>query len=347
MNNLLNRSLKRLLLYAGLILMAGIPIYYLAISRLWHYEMDEHQIILTPEAGREDSLLIIGAVTILTVIFFVLLLGGFILINRRISRQLWQPFYNTMDRLRQFDLNRQQPVQFEPTDIAEFATLNETLDKLLSANMDAYHRQKEFADNASHELQTPIAIAQSKLEILLQSQPLNNDQYEQIEEALNALARVSRINKNLLLLTKIENNQYPEREKIALSALLTDTIQMLENFLDDKNIHLTQSIQENIEVRGNPILVEILVQNLINNSIRHSHQGATISISLNKEMLQLSNAGATPLDASRLFMRFATAGSPAPGTGLGLAIVKQIADRYHWKVDYQFEDNRHIFTVRF
>ncbi|QEC42077.1 sensor histidine kinase [Pseudobacter ginsenosidimutans] len=347
MNNLLNRSLKRFLLYSGLILIAGIPIYYLALSRLWQYELDEHQIILTPEARREDSLLIIGAVTILTVIFFALLLGGFILINRRISRQLWQPFYNTLERIRQFDLNRQQPVEFTPTDIAEFSRLNEALDKLLSANMATYHRQKEFADNASHELQTPIAIAQSKLEVLLQSQPLNDDQFEQIEEALNALSRVSRINKNLLLLTKIENNQYADLETIKLSALVTDILQMLENFLEEKNLRLTTSVQENIEVQGNRILVEILVQNLINNIIRHSPEGSSISISLNKHLLQLTNAGTSPLDAGRLFMRFATTGSHAPGTGLGLAIVKQIADRYRWKIDYQFQNNNHIFSIQF
>src|SRR5690349_15813406 len=150
MSKLLNRSLKKFMIYAAVVLACSIPVYYVAISRLWQYELDEHNIMLTPEAGREDSFLIIGAVTLLTVLFFILLLGGFILLNRSISKQLWQPFYSSLTRIRNFDLNKQRAIAFEPTSIAEFAELNQSLDRLIAGNIAAYTQQKEFADNASH-----------------------------------------------------------------------------------------------------------------------------------------------------------------------------------------------------
>jgi signal transduction histidine kinase len=347
MKKLMNHSLRRLLLYAALVLVISIPVYYTAINLLWQYELDEHNIVLTPEAGREDTLLIIGAVTILTVLFFILLLGGFILINRRISRQLWQPFYNSLGRIRQFDLHRQQNITFDSTDIAEFAALNESLDKLLSANISTFSQQKEFADNASHELQTPLAIAQSKMEILLQTKPLTSEQYGYIEDAMKALTRVNRINKNLLLLTKIENSQYSDTEPVDLTSLVRQTAAVFAGLSQGKDININVQVKDHVLIECNRILVELLVHNLVNNAIRHSSPGTVIEINLKESLLDISNKGNIPLDKNQLFKRFATANSQSPGTGLGLALVHQICNRYHWKMEYHFTDNCHVFTWRF
>ena len=347
MSKLLNRSLKKFMIYAGLVLACSIPIYYLAISMLWQYELDEHNIVLTPEAGREDSFLIIGAVTLLTVFFFILLLGGFVLLNRSISRRLWQPFYHTLDRIRHFDLNQQRAIVFEQTAIAEFAELNQSLDKLIAGNIAAYTQQKEFADNASHELQTPLAIIQSKLELLLQSKSLTDEQYNIIEDALKALSRVGRINKNLLLLTKIENSQFMEKEVINLSALLTNSVTVFVNFSEDKQIKLQTDILPGVVVEGNKILVEILLNNLITNSVRHSSSNSMIPIHLSAHRLVIANPGAAPLQSDQLFKRFATASLQTPGTGLGLSLIKQICDRYGWKINYAFDKNVHVFSLQF
>ncbi len=335
------------MLYAGVVLACSIPIYYLAISMLWQYELDEHNIILTPEAGREDSYLIIGAVTLLTVFFFILLLGGFVLLNRSISKQLWQPFYRSLDKIRNFDLNKQKAIAFEQTNIAEFAELNQSLDKLIAGNIAAYTQQKEFADNASHELQTPLAIIQSKLELLLQSKSLTDEQYNIIEEALKALSRVGRINKNLLLLTKIENSQFMEKEVIDLSGLLTNSIAVFVNFSEGKQMELQTDILPGVIVEGNKILVEILLNNLITNAVRHSCPNSVISIRLSANNLVIANHGAVALESDQLFKRFATASLQTPGTGLGLSLVKQICDRYDWKIDYAFDKSLHIFSLRF
>lgn len=347
MTKLLNRSLKRFAVYAGLVLVCSIPVYYLILSRLWQFELDEHNIVLTKEAGREDSYLIILIITSLTVLFFALMLTGFILLNRRISKDLWKPFYNSLAQIRNFDLNKHKKINFESSDIDEFDELNHSLDKLIGSSVAAYNQQKEFADNASHELQTPLAIIQSKLDLLLQSKSLTSEQYDIIEDALKASARVARINKNLLLLTKIENSQFMEKERINLSALLQNAISLFSNFSEDKNLVQEARITEGIFIEGNHLLVEILVNNLLTNAIRYSPVNGTITTQLTNNNLTISNTGSTPLNQEQLFKRFGTTSTQTPGTGLGLALVKQISSRYGWSIEYSFNYNQHSFSLHF
>lgn len=347
MKKLLNRSLQQFLIYAGLVLIGSIPVYYLIISKLWQYEMEEHNIILTEDAAKHDSFMIILAVTSLTALFFVLLLTGFVLLNRNISRRLWRPFYQSLDQIKHFDLNQQTSVEFPRTDIAEFSELNQELDKLISGNVSAYRQQREFADNASHELQTPLAIVQSKLDLLLQSKSLTNDQYNIIEEAFTALTRVSRINKNLLLLTKMENSQFMEKEQVNFSLLLADSITQFASFAEAKDLQMITEIDSDFQVNGNRVLVEILVNNLITNAIRHSATAGKIFVRLGHQELLLKNTGSMELNPDQLFKRFSTASSATPGTGLGLSLVKQICQRYDWSINYSYAEGLHVFSLRF
>lgn len=347
MTKLLNRSLRRFAVYAGLVLVCSIPVYYFILSRLWQHELDEHNIVLTKEAGREDSYLIILIVTSLTVLFFALMLAGFILLNRRISKELWKPFYHSLAHIRNFDLNKNNKIQFETSGIDEFDELNRSLDKLIGSSVAAYNQQKEFADNASHELQTPLAIIQSKLDLLLQSKSLTSEQYDIIEDALKASARVARINKNLLLLARIENSQFMEKEQIDLSALLRNAIVLFSNFSEDKNIVQQQQIAEGIQIEGNHLLVEILVNNLLTNAIRYSPANSIITTQLSEKSLIISNHGSAPLKQEQLFKRFGTTSSQTPGTGLGLALVNQICNRYGWRIEYAYNNDQHFFSLHF
>lgn len=347
MSKLLNQSLRRFILYAGLILACCIPVYYYAISRLWQYELDEHKIVLTPEAGREDRFLIIGAVTLISVLFFILLIIGLVLVNKRLSKRMWEPFYTSLEKIKSFDLNRHNNVVFEKTDITEFDELNGGLRKLIDTNLAVYNQQKEFADNASHELQTPLAVVQSKLELLSQSQTLNDEQYHLIEEALAALSRAGRVNKNLLLLTKIENSQFADRQLIEIGSSLIEMVEQLRPFFEDKQIDCELEVRDSLTIEGNKSLVEILLSNLITNAIRYSNAGSKISIILERSELRIENPGTVTLRTGQLFKRFASASASTAGTGLGLAIVKQICMRYKWKVVYLFSDSKHIFSIDF
>lgn len=347
MSKLLNYSLKKIIIYAGIVLACSIPVYYFAISRLWQYELDEHNVMVTPEAGREDSFLIIGAVTLLSALFFVLLMGGLILLNRRLSHRMWKPFYKSLENIRGFDLSKTDSVQLGRSGISEFDELNTSLEKLLSANITVFNQQKEFADNASHELQTPLAIVQSKLELLLQSKKLDDEQYQLIEEAMSAISRASRINKNLLLLTKIENSQYSDQHEIDLAKLLRELIEQFQPFFEDKLLLIDLRIDEGVKVQGNPTLTEIMISNLITNAIRYSSNRETVSVYLSDFRLVVENPGGTALQKDQLFKRFASVSTVSPGTGLGLALVKQICTRHGWKEQYHWENGKHVFEILF
>ena len=345
MNKLLNKSLKRFTVYAGIVLACSIPVYYLAIRELWQYELDEHNIILTAEAGREDSYLIIGAITLLTVFFFALILVGFVWLNRKISSRLWRPFYQTLEKIKAFDLTSNTTVHFEPGNVIEFEELNTSINKLLESNIAAFRQQKEFTENASHELQTPLAIVQSKLDLLLQDGALSSAQSQIIEETNNALSRVSRINKNLLLLAKIENQQFLDKQQINISEPLQEVLDLLSDLLEGRTIEA--NINPICIVEGNRILIEIMLTNLLMNSLRHTEPGVKIMVYLSVAELIISNPGNYPLDAVKLFRRFSTASGQTPGSGLGLSIVEQICSRYGWAVEYKFTEQQHQFSVRF
>ncbi|WP_316812219.1 HAMP domain-containing sensor histidine kinase [Pedobacter heparinus] len=342
---LLDKSLKRFTVYAGIVLACSIPVYYFAISELWQYELDEHNIMLTPEAGREDSFLIIGAVTLLTVFFFALILGGFVWLNRKISRRLWSPFYQTLEQIKAFDLNDQKTIEFVKSNILEFEELNSSINKLVNSNVAVFRQQKEFTENASHELQTPLAIVQSKLDLLLQDPSITLSQSSIIEDTNNALSRVSRINKNLLVLAKIENQQFLDQQVIDISEILQEMLDLLSGLFEEKVIKCT--IHPKIVVNGNKILVEIMLTNLLMNALRHAAVNEEIEILLSDKELIISNSGTYALDPEKLFSRFSTASIHTPGSGLGLAIVKEICNRYGWTVRYDFKETKHIFTVTF
>lgn len=299
------------------------------------------------ETNMEEADETVTAISLAAIFFFLLLLGGFILLIRRISAKIWQPFYITLDTLRKFKLNSDQEISFTPSDTQEFNELNDSLSKLLIRNVNVYKQQKEFTENVSHELQTPLAIVQSKLDLLFQHPTLTNDQYNIVESAHTALTRVSRINKNLLLLARIENHQFADHENIDFSILLHNMMEMFSEHLEQKQLTLENIVQPDVKIEANSVLLEVLINNLLINAIRHNSIKGMISIELTEHRLQLTNTGSHTLAANKLFKRFSTTSTETPGSGLGLAIIKQICDLYQWKVSYSFINNLHIFTISF
>ncbi|MGF6847847.1 signal transduction histidine kinase [Chitinophaga sp. W3I9] len=300
---------------------------------------------LTQESNMEESYETIIAIGGVTFIFFLILLGGLIFINRKISEKLWRPFYNSLQKIQSFDLHQQHAIQFEKTGIEEFETLNHHLEKLIAGNIAVYKQQKEFTQNASHELQTPLSIVKFKLDLLHQSKPVTNEQSALIDEAHQSLSKVTRINKNLLLLAKIENSQFSGKATIHLSMLLENHLSLLEDFVDDKQLQLVTHIAPDVIISGNKVLVEILLTNLIMNAVRHSNFKDTVIITLKEGLLEISNTGAMPLEEKMLFRRFGTSSPNTTGTGLGLAIVRQICHLHGWQESYRFENGLHLFTI--
>ncbi len=310
-----------------------------------YFELNKKFYSITVETNVEESYETIFVITLITAFFFIILLLGFIILNKRISKKLWQPFYLSLQKIRSFDLSSQQRLSFEKTDIAEFEEMNNSISRLIDQNISVYKQQKEFTENASHELQTPLAIVQSKLDLLLQSSELSKEQSAIIGHTTQAITRVSRINKNLLLLAKIENQQFEHKEPIDFSLQLKEHAALLSDFLLNKNLQIKQQIQPGIIIEGNKVLMEILLTNMLMNAIRHNIENGQVNIELDDQQLRVSNSGITGLNPDKLFKRFVSASTENPGTGLGLAIVKEICNRQGWPLTYNFENKLHIFTI--
>jgi len=300
---------------------------------------------LTIESNLEESYETIAGITAITIGFFIILLFGFIKLNKRISARLWHPFYQTLEKIKAFDLNMQRQISFEPSGIIEFDEMNASISNLVSSNVAVYRHQKEFVENAAHELQTPLAIVQSKLDVLFQNQEITNEQALIIEKIQNGLSRVSRINKNLLLLAKIENQQFLEKEQIEIGQVLEEVHSLLSDFEEEVFLHL--EIGCKVVVDANKMLVETMLTNLLMNAIRHSTHPAEIRISLVNNCLTVTNPGTAALNSEKLFKRFSTASKLTPGSGLGLSIVREICVRYHWNVRYEYINRLHTFSVYF
>lgn len=297
------------------------------------------------ETNIEETQETIFFISITTVFLFVMIVGGLLFLNRRLSKSVWKPFRETLDQLKTFSLNNQTKIEFSKTDVSEFDELNQSLTKLIEHNVSVYKTQKEFTENASHELQTPLAILKNKLDILLQNQDLTEKQYQIAEEMNRALSRSSRINKNLLLLAKIDNNQF-ENSEIHLDELLNQSMEILQEHFEQKNISVNTEISSNIKVNGNIGLTEVLINNLILNAIRHTPINGSISIKLNNSVFEVSNSGTEKLNSDLLFKRFSRFSKDNNGSGLGLAIVQEICKSQNWTIDYRFENNNHIFSVK-
>ncbi|WP_126971523.1 sensor histidine kinase [Gynurincola endophyticus] len=302
--------------------------------------------ILTVETNVEESEETIAYIAAITFIFGIILITGFIILNRRLSQKLWKPFNHTLQKLKSFRLNNESVVSFQDTHIAEFKELHIALDKLISHSITTYQSQKEFTENASHELQTPIAIIKNKLDILLQDKSLTDNQYNIIEEINLTLLRMSRINKNLLLLAKIENKQFEDVQQFNLANTVDNAMNELDDFFENKQISLQKNLQPAI-VTSNQALTEILMNNLLLNAIRHSPTGSSINIRLTGHQLTVANAGTLALDKNTLFDRFKKTAPDTKGSGLGLAIVKEICNNNGWTIDYRFEHRQHHFTLHF
>lgn len=300
---------------------------------------------LIVETNVEETEETVAYIAMVSLLFFMILVIGFWILNKKLSKKLWEPFQDTLQKLKSFKLNSQKTIDFKQTSIIEFAELNETLDKLIKHNIAVYQNQKEFTENASHELQTPLSILKNKLDVFLQTNDLTEKQYQIAEEMNKALLRSSLINKNLLLLSKIENNQFENTEVIALDILLNQITEGLEEHFIEKKLNIHSKINENVTVRGNVRLVEVLVNNLIYNAIRHTFPGGIIVVELTEKGFEIRNTGQKTLDNELLFKRFSKISNNNGGIGLGLSIVKEIAHFHGWEVGYKFENNEHIFYV--
>lgn len=277
-----------------------------------------------------------------------LLLLGLFVITKRLSHKLWKPFYKMLSQIEQFEIDKSILPQFPATDIAEFNRLNASIQKLLVKNTSIYRSQREFIENAAHELQTPLAVFQAKIDSLVQSGSFTEKQYRELSSINETISRMTRLNKNLLLLSKLENDNYSEKETIDLQEIIHKNIDFFTEQAAAKKISIQLELIENQFVRSNPVLAEIMISNLFLNAIKHNKNGGVIQVKMTVNSLVFSNSGQQqPLTTDKLFNRFSKSNSSDHGHGLGLAIIQKIASTNNWTVSYTFEEQLHHFAVQF
>jgi signal transduction histidine kinase len=295
----------------------------------------------------ETDTLIIRIITTMTVLI-VLLIIALLVVNRYSSRLVWGAFYDTVDKINRYDLNAHEDFALQESDVKEFEDLNRGLKAMTERIKNDYLNLKEYTENASHEIQTPLAIINSKLELLLQSGEMSEKQYKALADAYEASIRLSKYNSTLILLAKIENKQFPESKNISPEAILDNLLENLDDLIRTKKIEVIRRIKPEVTVQMNPYLAEMLIVNLVKNAVRHNVKGGKLVVEVDHGFLQISNSGPeTALDDNLLFKRFFKSTSSPESLGLGLAIVQKICALYGFEVSYQFQDGLHCMTVWF
>ncbi|MFA6084837.1 sensor histidine kinase [Mucilaginibacter sp.] len=281
-------------------------------------------------------------------ILLILLFGGWIIINRQTSRRIWLPFERIIEWLKDYEMGKNPQSGIPSSGISEFDTLNEVVNDLIQKNHGIFTQQKNFIENASHEMQTPVAILQSKLDLLVVSEGLTAEQARYIQSQYEAIERLNHLNKSLLLLSQIENHQFEETSSVSVENLTNKILGHLEEAIHDKQISVNTVITVDKILQGNPMLIEICLSNLLSNAVNHTPEKGTIEIILDENILRIRNSG-QPLGFSEkvLFTRFGKDKASKHGVGLGLAIVRQITDLMKLSVDYTYIADNHQFTIRF
>jgi signal transduction histidine kinase len=294
------------------------------------------------EVETEDLL---GWIVLITAGMILLLLGILFLAGRLLLRKLWRPFYDTLDAIRQFNLSSRKPLPPRDTKIEEFKSLDAAIEQMTHKILKDYEMLKNFTDNASHEMQTPLAIINSKLDLIIQDQGLEEKHLRQLQAMYDAVGRLSKLNQSLLLLTKIENNQFAHTDQVALTPLIEEKLLQLEDLTRARNLTVHTDLDK-VSARMNAYLADILLNNLLVNAIRHNLEGGSLNILLQEDGLRISNTGpALHFDPAAIFDRF-TKSNHSDGTGLGLAIVKQICDNYGFPLSYSYNNNVHLIYIR-
>lgn len=295
----------------------------------------------------ETDNLIVRIFLIMTLLVF-LIITALLITVRHTSLRSWNVFYDTIKKIKNYDINLHNEFSLKESDVKEFDDLNKVLIAMTERIKKDYSNMKEYTENASHEIQTPLSIINMKMELLLQSQNLDEKQLKAVADAYEASNRLSKLNKTLLLLAKIENRQFPESKSINPQEIINSQLENLEDLIFDKKINVIKHFDEITTLTLNPFLAEILFSNLVKNAIRHNTNGGDLIIKTSQNNIIISNSGSElKIDKASIFERFNKQSSNPESTGLGLAIVQKICEVYGYKVNYDFENNLHHFVIDF
>jgi signal transduction histidine kinase len=253
-----------------------------------------------------------------------------------------------LEKLKNFSVENKDKLSLINTDIDEFNDLNNSLIELTGKISRDYKKLKEFSENASHELQTPIAIIKAKIEAMLQDESLSSEAAAQLQTINSTATRLARINKSLTILSKLDSEEYEEKKVIALKNFIQKKVKDFIEIAESKRIVVEIKTLEDFDIRINEDHLELLLSNLFSNAIKHNYEGGKIIIDLHESAFTIKNTG-MPLDKEpkKMFERFEKGKYSSESYGLGLVIVKEICDAYKIRIDYTVQDEWHEIRIVF
>ncbi len=290
-----------------------------------------------------DDIILAILIAYLSIIFLVFLTQFYY--NRINSKIIWKPFFKNIKKIQQFSLQSDQEIVLEDTDILEFSELNNEIKSLTTKVVTDYRNLKQFTEDVSHEIQTPLAIAQAKVGNLIDEDGISDKQFQLLTEVQQNIQRLANLNKRLVLLTKIENQQFDYNQKINITESLKSSISNLKEISD---IPIESNGLKDLNILLDENLAGILTDNLLSNAIKYTPKTGKIFIRTDKKSFTVSNSGKDAIkEPHKLYNRFYTENKSKKSLGLGLAIVKKICDEYDFNIEYSFKDQHHNFTIHF
>ena len=299
-------------------------------------------VVYTPTIEKLDLLrAILGWIIFLYVLLLLIILS----INIWVFRKNMKPLYVLLKWLDTSQLGKKNEPLENTTKITEFRKLNAATMAFAERGEKLFEQQKTFIGNASHEMQTPLAICRNRLEMLMEDETLTEHQLNELIKTHQTLENLTRMNRSLLLLCKIENGQFVDTRSVCLNDILAHYLDDYKEVYAYRNITVTVTTDSSFCVEMNDSWVSVLVTNLLKNSFVHNIDGGFIYIKITANTFEISNTGEKPLDRERIFERFYQGQKKEGSTGLGLALVDSICKANHLKIDYTYVENRHIFTI--
>lgn len=304
-----------------------------------------HQRLVIRTSTVEEDELIYDLTTALIVLYLFLVVS-IVVVNGYLLNKAIRPFYKILDKLKKYQFGVPANELEQKYLIKEFDELNLEINEMIERNELVFYQQKQFIENASHELQTPLAIVINKIDLQIQNEELDEKNMNLLSEVKNDLRRMVGLNKSLLMLSKIENSQFNKTSGVDFNTMITKLVQNYEDFIDFKKVDVNIIEKGYFIADFNQDLADILLSNLLKNAVKYNHEDGTLNIMIENDRITFQNTGSSAaLDKSRIFNRFYKQGSDHTSTGLGLSIIKTIIKQYPgWDISYEF-DGMHYFIL--
>jgi len=292
---------------------------------------------------KEDLMTGVFGVMVGIFITMILILNA---VNIRSDRKLWQPFYAALKQLNNFALNSNRPLNLPSATIKEFDQLNKTLNIMAEKLQTDYRNLKEFSENAAHEMQTPLAVIRSKLDVLIQDRNLSAEQLQIIQSLYHAVNRLTRLNQSLNLLTKIENREFNEKHQVNFNRLIEQQLVNLSELIQMNELKVETRFNSVFVKPFNPFMAETLISNLLINAVKHNIPQGFIDIETTTDSIVLTNSGPSlQSNPDELFKRFKKDHPTADSPGLGLSIVQSICRQNGLEVKYRYKEKSHFIKI--